>query len=52
MDAYHELRAAAMRDYEKLMNDSGSYNASSVDINAKNKRAEAMKDTIVRPTQT
>ena len=58
MDAYHELRAAAMRDYEKLMNDSGIYfgesnNASSVDIKAKNKRAEAMKDTIVRPeTQT
>ena len=47
-----------MRDYEKLMNDSGIYfgesnNASSMGIKAKNKRAEAMKDTIVRPeTQT
>ena len=32
-----KLQAAAKRDYEKLKND------------AKNKRAEAMKDAIVRP---
>ena len=45
MDVYRaaldKLQAAAKRDYEKFKND------------AKNKRAEAMKDTIVRPeTQT
>ena len=45
MDVYRaaldKLQAAAKRDYEKFKND------------AKNKHAEAMKDTIVRPeTQT
>ena len=45
MDVYHaaldKLQAAAMRDYERFKND------------ATNKRADAMKDTIVRPeTQT